>query len=191
MVTIAGATPQETGSVAPAGADVTEQDILTTPTKPFAGVMLTVDVLPDVAPGAMVIPPLLLNAMAGTEVTVTWMVVDAVIFPVVASAPETNTVYVPSVVDALEFTVKSVVTGAIPVTSSVDGTEQVTGLAAFWGTAVTAHERFTGPAKPPEENAVIVVVFPVVAPALMTIGLAFNANATSVTVIRVVELDPA
>ena len=93
--------------------------------------------------------------------------------------------------DEVEFTAKSVATEPMPEISRVDGTKHVTGLVAFWGAEVTAHDRFTRPAKPPDGNAVMVVVFPEVAPALMEIGPAFSANATSVTVTRVVELEPA
>jgi hypothetical protein len=71
---------------------VTAHDKLTCPVNPFDGVTVTTAVLPLVAPGLTVIAPLLLNvkpATAEEPVTVTVKLVDAVIFPVVASVPVT------------------------------------------------------------------------------------------------------
>ena len=73
---------------------VTAQERLTWPVKPPEGEALMVEVLPVVAPGAMVIPPLLLRlnpASAEVPVTVTLTLVVAVILPVVASTPVTVT----------------------------------------------------------------------------------------------------
>ena len=77
-------TVQVTGLTALAGDVVTAQLRATVPVNPFEGVMLTVDVLPVVAPAVTVIAPLLLSAnVAGgvTAVTVTFAVVVCVMLP--------------------------------------------------------------------------------------------------------------
>ena len=73
---------------------------------------------------------------------------------------------------------------------TVDGTLQSIGLVAFAGDVVTAQERFTTPAKPPEGDAEIVEVFPVAAPALMAIAPAFSVNVACDSVIVPVPVDP-
>jgi hypothetical protein len=91
IVTEAGDIAQVMGSVALAGAVVTAQEKRTAPVNPLAGVVVRVALLPVVAPALTVIPPLLLSAIAGVAVTVTALVVEAVILPVAASAPVTET----------------------------------------------------------------------------------------------------
>ena len=81
-----GVTLQVAGLVAPAGAVVTAQVRLTAPVKPFAGVTVIVDVLPVVAPAAIVTLPLFERAKVGgtKAVTVTFTMVVWVIAPDVA-----------------------------------------------------------------------------------------------------------
>ena len=70
---------------------VTAQLRLTVPANPPDGVTVTVAVSPEVAPGAMVILPLLVSPKLGllAAVTVTLTVVLAEILPVAASVPAT------------------------------------------------------------------------------------------------------
>ena len=75
---------------------VTAQEKSTSPVNPLAGVTVMVEVLPVVAPGAMVIAPPLVSANEplpplDPPVMVRFNAVDAVILPVVASAPVTVT----------------------------------------------------------------------------------------------------
>jgi len=83
---------QATGSLAPAG-DVTLQVRATAPLKPPEGVIEITEEFPLAAPGATVMEPLLLRAMAGVTgvafVTVTVEVVVSVILLVAASVPVT------------------------------------------------------------------------------------------------------
>jgi hypothetical protein len=83
---------QATGSLEPAG-DVTLQVRPTAPMKPPEGVIEITAEFPLVAPGATVMEPLPLRAMAGvigvSFVTVTVEVVVSVILPVATSVPVT------------------------------------------------------------------------------------------------------
>ena len=81
-------TVQVTGLTALAGDVVTAQLRATVPVNPFEGVMLTVDVLPVVAPAATVIAPLFVSAKVGVgaAVTVTFAVV---VFVMLADVPVT------------------------------------------------------------------------------------------------------
>jgi hypothetical protein len=189
IVTKAGDIAQVIGSVALAGAVVTAQAKRTAPVNPLAGVVVRVALLPVVAPALTVIPPLLLSAIAGVAVTVTALVVEAVIFPVAASAPVTVTTYVPAVVLVVEFTVSVAVAGAVPVMSIDAGMLHVIGLVALVGEEVTTQLRFTTPAKLPVEEAVTVAVLPVVLPGLMSTAPALSEklDCESVTVVVLVE----
>jgi hypothetical protein len=148
-----------------------------------------VDVLPVVAPAVSVITLLFARVMPGALITVTALVVDAVIFPVAASLPVIVTTYAPTVVFVVEFTVRVVVAGDVPVMSICVGMLQVMGLVAFDGADVTAQLRSTTPANPPTELAVTVAVLPVVLPALMLIGLVLSEKFTSDTNTFVVPVE--
>jgi hypothetical protein len=87
MVIDPGVTAQVIGSMAPAGELVTAQEALTAPAKPPKGVIVSVEVLPVVAPAVRVIGALLARAMPGVSVTLTWLVADAETVPVAASVP--------------------------------------------------------------------------------------------------------
>ena len=135
------------GSVAVAMLVVTTQLRLTVPVNPPEGVTVMVDVLPDAAPGATVMLPLSVRAMAGFAagaVTVTVMLVLAVMVPVAASVPVTATVYAPGVVAAVVATATVPVTADELVMSRVEGTVQVAGLTAPVG-PVTAQVRLMVP----------------------------------------------
>jgi hypothetical protein len=54
-------------SLAPPGDVVTAQERSTTPTNPFEGVTVTIEVLPDVAPAATEMDPLFLRAKPDSE----------------------------------------------------------------------------------------------------------------------------
>ena len=84
---------QAIGSLSPAGEEVTLQVRATGPLKPPDGVIEMTAEFPVVAPGATVMEPLLLRAMAGVTgvmlVTVTVEVVVLMIVPLTASVPVT------------------------------------------------------------------------------------------------------
>jgi hypothetical protein len=75
--TVADARAQVAGLVAPAGLD-TAQVRATADAKPFAGVTVIVEVLPVVAPAAMVILPLFVKANVGSAETTTFREVVSV-----------------------------------------------------------------------------------------------------------------
>ena len=88
MVTVGVASEHVGGSLAPAGADVTAQASATGPEKAPEGVTVMSDVLPVEAPGANVMPPALLTAKAGVNVSPVTVIVEleeTVMVPVAAS----------------------------------------------------------------------------------------------------------
>ena len=83
------------------------------------------------------------------------------------------------------------VAALVPVISICVGTPQVMGLVALAGEVVTEQVRFTRPANPPVELAVMVAVLPVVAPAAMVIAPVFRVKLDSVMVTVPVPVEPA
>jgi hypothetical protein len=132
---------------------VTAHERFTSPVNPLDGVMVTVAVLPVVAPAWMLTGPLLANAndplpAPDPRVTVTFTAVVAEILPVVASVPVTVTTYEPAVVAAVVFTANAADAEAVPVILTVAGSVQVAGLLAPVGALVTAQERLIKPTNP-------------------------------------------
>jgi hypothetical protein len=89
------AVPFDTPTVAVAGAQVRpaaaeEQVRLTTPVKPFDGVIVMGDVVPAPGPAITAATELSANPGGGGALTVTGIAVEAVILPVAASVPVTN-----------------------------------------------------------------------------------------------------
>ena len=64
---VTGEVTKQVGSTFPAGGFVSAQVRFTPPVNPFDGVAVIVEVLPVVAPGLTVIPPLLVSAKPGVE----------------------------------------------------------------------------------------------------------------------------
>lgn len=111
--------------------------------------IVSVDVLPVFAPAVRVMGPLLVSVIAGVvdAVTVTVLVVVALIELFVESAPVMVTTYVPAVVLAVDPTERVAVGAVVPMIVTEPGaTAQVTGLAAPAGAVVTAHDKPTVPA---------------------------------------------
>jgi hypothetical protein len=149
-VTVGLESEHVSGSLAPAGDEVTAHASATGPEKAPEGVTVISDVLPVEAPGAIVIAPALVTAKAGvtvSPVTVTVELAETVMVFVAASTPVIVTVYVPPVVSAVVLATSAPATAESPERSNVAGTEQVTGLVAPVGTLVTAHVRSTTPVK--------------------------------------------
>jgi hypothetical protein len=143
----------------------------TTPVKPFDGVMVIVEVLPEVAPATTLMLPLFESAKVGTDealtVKFTWVV--AVMLLLEESVPFTVITYAPAVVAEVVSAVRTAVAAAVPVMSTEETMLQVAGELAPDGLDVTAQERFTGPVNAPEGVTVMVDVLPVVAPAVTVI----------------------
>ena len=154
------------------------------------GIVVRVELLPVVVPAVTVIGPLFDSVIPGVPVTVTVLVVEAVILPVAASTPVTVTTYVPAVVLAVELAVRVVVDAEVPVRTIVAGMLQVIGLVALAGEEVTAQLRFTTPANPPDELALTVAVLPVVLPALNAIVPALSVRPACETETVVVPVEP-
>ena len=154
------------------------------------GVAVRVELLPVVVPAVTVIGPLFDSMIPGVPVTVTVLVVEAVILPATASTPVTVTTYVPVVVLAVELAVRVVVDAEVPVRTIVVGMLQVIGLVELAGEEVTAQLRFTTPANPPDELALTVAVLPVVLPALMAIAPALSVRPACETETVVVPVEP-
>ena len=122
--------------------------------KPFDGVTVIADVVLD--PGAAITAATELSAKlgGGGALTVTGIVVEAVILPVAASAPVTNSEYVSAVVVEVESTFTVAVTAVVPVIVAVAGVH--VGIETAFDGPVMVQVRLTAPVKPPKGVTVIV-----------------------------------
>jgi hypothetical protein len=148
------AVPLDAPTVAVAGVQVRpavtdEQVRLTAPVKPFDGVTVMVDVVLEPGPAITAATELSAKPGAGGAVTVTGIVVEAVILPVAASVPVTNSEYVPGVVVEVEFTVTVAVAAEVPTMFTFAGSACGCRDKAF-GSPVITQVRLTAPVKPPK-----------------------------------------
>jgi len=153
------AVPLDAPTVAVVGVQVRpavgdEQVKLTAPVKPFDGVTVMVDVVLEPGPAITAATELSAKPGAGGAVTVTGIVVVAVILPVAASAPVTNSEYVPGVVVEVEFTVMVAVAFEVPTMVTFAGVQ--VGVETAFGSPVITHVRLTAPVKPPKGATVMV-----------------------------------
>jgi len=139
-VAVAGA------QVRPAVADV--QVRLTTPVKPFEGVTVIVDVVLEPGPAITAATELSVKLGGGGALTVTGIAVEAVILPVAASEPVTNSEYAAAVVVEVEFTFTVAVAAEVPVMFAFAGVH--VGVETAFDGPVMTQVRLTAPVKPPK-----------------------------------------
>ena len=186
---------------APVGVEVTAAVRATLPVKPPDGVTEMVDEFAVVAPGRTVtavpltakVPPLV------TGETVTFTFVVAIVEP---DVPVTVNTYAPGEVADVVATVKVAVAAVLPVMLTDEGTLQVAGLAAPAGLELMAQDNPTAPVNPLAGVAVMVDVFPVVAPGVtvtevplivnvgVTDGLMVKVNVVEAVMVAVTESCP-
>jgi hypothetical protein len=147
------AVPPDVPTVAVAGVQVRpavadEQVRLTTPVKPFDGVMVMVDDVLEPGPAITAATELSANPAGGGAVTVTGITVEAVILPVAASEPVNNSEYVYGVVVEVESTFTVAPAAAVPVMFTFAGVH--VGIETAFAGPVMTHVRLTAPVNPPK-----------------------------------------
>ena len=126
---------------------VDEHVRLITPVKPFDGVTVIADVVLVPGPAITAATELSAKPGGGGAMTVTGITVEAVILPVAASVPVTNSEYSPAVVVEVESTFTVAVVAVVPVMFAFAGVH--VGVETAFDGPVMTQVKLTAPVKPP------------------------------------------
>ena len=132
--------------VRPATAE--EQVRSTTPVKPLDGVTVMADVVLEPGPAITAATELSVKLGGGGALTVSGIAVEAVILPVAASAPVTNSEYTAGVVVEVESTFIAAVAAVVPVMLALAGVH--VGVETAFVGPVIVQVSLTAPVKPPK-----------------------------------------